>query len=304
MFRSGRKCGFTLVELLVVIAIIGILVALLLPAIQAAREAARRSQCGNNLKQWALAMQIYHDVHKALPMGMARVPRHTWVTTLWPHLEQSGLADSYDSNLGFWQAPNTIINSPDGLMNQVVPAYYCPSDRMGYWRADQYWRTRGNYVVNFGNTRAGGQAGSAPFGFNRSARLSHITDGLSNTMFLAEIIMALADNVWDCRGDIHNDDDGAFFATVNTPNSGLDACIICNSPQSNQYLPPCTSVPSGTGRFNNSATSPTVSSRSLHPGGAQVAMGDGGVRFVASSIALNVWQAIGSSQGGESESLP
>jgi prepilin-type N-terminal cleavage/methylation domain-containing protein len=301
MFRHKSGRGFTLVELLVVIAIIGILVALLLPAIQAAREAARRSQCSNHLKQWALAMQSYHDIHKSLPLGMARTPRHTWVVSLWPQIEQAGLADAYDPNLGFWQPPNTITNSPNGLINQQVPVYYCPSDRKGFWRADQYWRTRGNYVVNFGNTRATGSAATAPFGFDRSSRLGDITDGLANTMFLAEVIMAVADNQWDCRGDVHNDDDGAFFATVNTPNSGIDACIICTPPPGTPYLPPCTLTST---RFNNSATSPAVSARSLHPGGAQVAMGDGTVRFVNSSIALNVWQAAGSSQGGEAASLP
>mgnify|MGYP001138020239 CR=1 FL=1 len=122
MFGCRRHGGFTLVELLVVIAIIGILVALLLPAIQAAREAARRTECSNNLKQWALAMQVYHDIHKSLPIGMARTPRHTWVVSLWPHLEQTGLTESYDPKVGFWQPPNTITNSVDGLMNQRVPA--------------------------------------------------------------------------------------------------------------------------------------------------------------------------------------
>lgn len=304
MFHSPGNRGFTLVELLVVIAIIGILVALLLPAIQAAREAARRSQCSNNLKQWALAMQLYHDSHKILPMGMARVPRHTWVVSLWPHLEQSGLADSYDPKVGFWQPPNTITSSEAGLMNQRVPVYYCPSDRGGFWRADVYWRTRGNYVVNFGNTRVVGSAASAPFGFDRSSRLSEVIDGLSNTMSVAEVIMALEDNLWDCRGDIHNDDDGSFFATVNTPNSGVDSCVICTPSLSSQYLPACATAPFTSPRFPGTATAPAVSSRSMHPGGVQVAMCDGAVRFVTSSIALNVWQAAGSSMGAETESLP
>jgi len=296
--------GFTLIELLVVISVIGILIALLLPSVQSAREAARRAQCSNNLKQWALAMQLYHDIHNRLPIGMARTPRHTWVVSLWPHLEQSGLTESYDSALGFWQPPNTITNSEAGLMNQTVPVYYCPSDRMGFWRGDQYWRTRGNYVVNFGNTRISGNAATAPFAFDRSSRLRDMVDGLSNTMFLAEVIMALADNLWDCRGDIHNDDDGAFFATVNTPNSGVDSCVICTPSLSDQYLPACTTAPFTSPRFPNTATAPAVSSRSFHPGGVQVAMGDGAVRFVTSSIALNVWQSAGSSHGGEAESLP
>ena len=118
MSRRQRPHGFTLVELLVVIAIIGILVALLLPAVQAAREASRRAQCGSNLKQWGVAMQTYHDIHRSLPIGMARTPRPTWVFSLLPQVEQASLYEAYDQKLGFWQPPKIITNSADGLMNQ------------------------------------------------------------------------------------------------------------------------------------------------------------------------------------------
>lgn len=298
-----RSHGFTLVELLVVIAIIGILVALLLPAVQAAREASRRSQCGSNLKQWGVAMQTYHDIYKSLPIGMARTPRHTWVFSLLAQVEQTSVFESYDQKVGFWQPPNTISNSPDGLMNQQVPVYFCPSDRQGYWRADQYWRTRGNFVVNFGNTRAAAGLDSAPFAFDRSSRFSDIADGLSNTLLLAEVIMSKGDNLWDCRGDFHNDDDGAFFATVNTPNSGVDGCVIC-TPSAGLFPPPCAAVPWTSPRFNNTASSPAVSTRSFHPGGVQATLADGAVRFVSNDIALSVWQAAGSARGGEAEKLP
>jgi prepilin-type N-terminal cleavage/methylation domain-containing protein len=298
MSCRGRGSGFTLVELLVVIAIIGILVALLLPAVQAAREASRRSQCGSHLKQWGLALQTYHDIHKRLPIGATRTPRHTWVVSLLPQVEQSTIFQAYDQNVGFWQPPNTVSNSVAGLMNAQVPIYFCPSDRKGYWRADQYWRTRGNYVANFGNTQAAGSAGSAPFGFDRSARFGDIIDGLSQTLVVAEVIMAAQDDQWDCRGDVHNDDDGMLFATVNTPNSGVDSCVICTTSPGTRIPPPCIAGAGGWPR-------PTaVSSRSQHPGGVQAALADGAVRFVSSDIALNVWQAAGSSQGGESERLP
>jgi len=302
--KPFSRGAFTLVELLVVITIIGILIALLLPAVQAAREAARRSLCSNNLKQWGLAIQTYHDAHRALPIGMARTPRHTWVVSLLPQVEQSVIYQAYDQRVGFWQPPNTITNSTAGLMNVQVPIYFCPSDRPGYWRGDIYWRTRGNYLVNFGNTRASGAAATAPFGFDVSFRQVDVEDGLSNTLFMAEVIMALSDNLWDCRGDFHNDDDGAFFATVNTPNSGIDACVICTPSAGTPLVPPCVTAPFTWPRFNNSATSPAVSSRSKHPGGVQVALGDGSVRFIGSSIALSVWQALGSSQGVESVGMP
>ncbi len=303
MSRRQRPHGFTLVELLVVIAIIGILVALLLPAVQAAREASRRAQCGSNLKQWGVAMQTYHDIHRSLPIGMARTPRHTWVFSLLPQVEQASLYEAYDQKLGFWQPPNIITNSADGLMNQQVPVYFCPSNRQGYWRGDAYWRTRGNYVVNFGNTRAAAGFDSAPFGFDRASKLRDITDGLSNTLFLAEVIMAARDDLWDCRGDFHNDDDGAMFATVNTPNSGVDWCVVC-TPTAGVFPPPCATAAYTSPRFNNSASSPAVSSRRMHPGGVQVALGDGAVRFVSTDIALSVWQAAGSAQGAEADKLP
>lgn len=116
--------GFTLVELLVVIAIIGVLVALLLPAVQAAREAARRTQCQNNLKQIGLALQSYHDVRKAIPPS--RVPCHhgTWAVFLWPFLEQAAVAERWLDGKAYYAQPkeNTDVQ---------LAGYLCPSRRSG-----------------------------------------------------------------------------------------------------------------------------------------------------------------------------
>jgi len=131
--RTGwqRRHGFTLVELLVVIAIIGILIALLLPAVQAAREAARRSQCSNNMKQIGLAFQNYHDVSKTFPPravfgGPAIVPpatrlpyHHTWVEAILPFIEQAPLYNSVNHNLPVWG---------QSIVSTKVPAIHCPSD--------------------------------------------------------------------------------------------------------------------------------------------------------------------------------
>src|SRR5438105_8446614 len=104
-----KRAGFTLVELLVVIAIIGVLVALLLPAVQSARESSRRTKCTNNLKQLALAMHNFHDTNGRLPFAGSTVPvRQSWVSQLWPYCEQQGAAGSYDYNKGFHEVPNTV----------------------------------------------------------------------------------------------------------------------------------------------------------------------------------------------------
>jgi len=120
--RTARKRGFTLVELLVVIAIIGVLVSLLLPAVQAAREASRRSQCANQLRQLAIAVQLYHDSNRGLPRSRMVCFHGTWASELWPFLEQSTLASAWDVEKSFWFQP------PEVLQAQVA-TYYLPSRR-------------------------------------------------------------------------------------------------------------------------------------------------------------------------------
>src|SRR5450631_2570764 len=106
-----QRSAFTLIELLVVIAIIAILIALLVPAVQKVRAAAARTQCLNNLKQWAIAMQAYHDVNKHLPLGSSGNPRQTWVMYLWPYIDQGPLASKNDLTQHFYVPPGTIANT-------------------------------------------------------------------------------------------------------------------------------------------------------------------------------------------------
>ncbi len=292
--------AFTLVELLVVIAIIGVLVALLLPAVQSARAAARRTQCMNNLKQWGLAVQNYENALGKLPYGTISdggtsingQDRKTFVVALWPYMEQSNVNDIYDDSLPFWH----IDNEAARLVQ--VPYYYCPEDGPGYWRANQYQFALGNYVVNFGNAnflQNEPQFLPAPFGdFSNGegvqTKMSQVTDGLSNTVFMAEIVQMESETDYDVRGSIFNNTAGACnFMTKSTPNSGLDVCL-CSGPNSKTYPGPCR---------NRSAPDGWVSARSLHPGGVMAMLGDGSVSFAADSIALDVWQAYGSISGHE-----
>ncbi len=291
--------AFTLVELLVVIAIIGILVALLLPAVQAAREAARRTQCVNNLKQWGLSMHNHHDTYKRFPIGAQNNPRRTFVMHLWQFMEQGNLTDKNDLTKPFHDPPGTIHNTMDGLCGQYVELYYCPSDSGADLTEGQYRRRRGNYVINWGSVTYGSAPPTtgAPFGHEGGDRakpiktkMASITDGTSNTLLMSEYLMAKASGDTDWRGDIHNDDGVFKFMTLNTPNASTPDVVNTAVANTDPRMPVTTS-----GSQHNTA-------RSRHPGGVNALLGDGSVRFITNTISLTTWQALGSTQGGEATS--
>ena len=333
---GGGFRGFTLVELLVVIAIIGMLIALLLPAVQAAREAARRMQCTNHLKQYGLAMHNYADINSFVlpwgnthPVGQAfpdapnpRV-RGTWVPRIFPFIEQTALYDRYDFTRAFHVMPNCAQNTTDETPTSArVNIYYCPSDRPGaMWRGDVHNYRRGNYVVNMGNdwfwTTASGVNfpyknntaanpwRGAPFIFMHRVPMTEITDGLSNTMLLSELLMA-PDSDFDFRGGVFNDEGpGHSFMTVTGPNSRTpDSCIcrpggVSGVGPSNVPKMPCNNligVTSGDERWQ--------AARSNHVGGVNVCRADGSVVFVAETISIGTWRAAGATRSGESVTLP
>jgi prepilin-type N-terminal cleavage/methylation domain-containing protein/prepilin-type processing-associated H-X9-DG protein len=298
--HARARFGFTLVELLVVIAIIGVLVALLLPAVQAAREASRRTKCVNHLKQFGLAMQNHHDTYLKLPYAGTTTPvRRSWVSHLWPFFEQSALRDKYDINVGFHQPPNIVPSTFNGLLCTKIPLYYCPSDRPNaMWQGDTHWRTRGNYVVNWGpvtQPAASTPQAWGPFGYTnfastnlpRETQLKEIVDGLSNTLLMSEVTYVKRDTSPDQRGDVNNDQGANRFMTINTPNRGTDAMDgpWCET----QPDMPCTGA-SANGHYT---------ARSRHPGGVNAALCDGSVRFVTNAVSLSTWQAVGTMNGND-----
>jgi prepilin-type N-terminal cleavage/methylation domain-containing protein len=305
--HRAAAAAFTLVELLVVIAIIGILVSMLLPAVQSAREAARRMQCSNHLKQWGLAMLNYEVAQKTLNYpnsrnggttdcaGVGTRQRISYPPFLWPYIEQQNLFDKYDFKLPFHHPYNQAQNTGNEPWVKVqVPLYFCPSDRKGMWisPADDHNRSRGNYVLNWGaadfcqNETAYPNYKPSPFGPNRAAAVMEVRDGMSNTLLMSETLQAINDAHFDFRGDILNDDIAAAqFMTINTPNSTVpdqNVCVDLLRPS------PCTT-----------AGNKIQAARSNHPGGVLAVSGDGSVRFFSNSIDLNTWQALGSMAGGE-----
>jgi prepilin-type N-terminal cleavage/methylation domain-containing protein/prepilin-type processing-associated H-X9-DG protein len=328
--RSRRRFGFTLIELLVVIAIIAVLIALLLPAVQAAREAARRTQCVNNLKQFGIAMHNYHDVMGTFPIGAMgiRSPklyasagdptgtynRRTWAFMILPYLEKGSIFQAINFSLPF--------NPPTGAANNTVSGtllagFSCPSDP-NFNQVDQNNRREGNYVVNWGNVSwyqnmnsnfnpmtgannpfpGGGPPvgfGSAPFTMDKSYGIQAISDGTSNTLLMAEVIIGQTQgsNGYEHRGDVYNDDyNCAMFMAYTPPNSRFPDWIqssYCQYPYASN--PPCTKASGSQPYFN--------ASRSRHPGGVNALMADGSVKFAKDTVNVNTWRALSTSQGGE-----
>jgi prepilin-type N-terminal cleavage/methylation domain-containing protein/prepilin-type processing-associated H-X9-DG protein len=296
--------GFTLIELLVVIAIIAILIGLLLPAVQKVREAAARTKCQNNLKQWALATHNYHGAYGKLPPGHNSNPRHTWVPYLWPFIEQQNLAAiaGNPDQMVFYAAPAMINYTMNGPTGALVSQYRCPSD-FGSNLDDttqEYCRARGNYVVNWGPNGIDYGAPAvpnAPFGdLNNNPATPQLTtllgilDGTSNTLMMSECLMPPSHDDDDWRGDFLNDEGEFCFSSLVTPNSSSPDLI-----DSGWYVP-------NTDPLMPAATASTqqyYAARSRHLGGVNVAMCDGSVRFVANSVSLSTWKAASTAIGGD-----
>lgn len=206
--RRQRSPGFTLVELLVVITIIGILIALLLPAVQAAREAARRTGCTNNVKQLALALHNYHSISGSFPPGIVGGWGHSWGANILPQLEQKPLADTiFWGDRGNWYDSDPVSLSLQNLARARISGFRCPSQSGSLsenWVISNRFKT--NYLCNAGsNVMIDDFASSPTVDMSRSngvvlanyctnawqtVQIGDIRDGTSNTLLVGEAIYA------------------------------------------------------------------------------------------------------------------
>lgn len=194
---NRKRCGFTLIELLVVIAIIAILIALLLPAVQMAREAARRTQCKNNLKQLGLALHNYHETHSRLPLlASDSVYGYSPSAQLLPYIDQANLHNLIDFRQPLLSGPAwaaTLNPAFADIAGLALPLFMCPSDAGNVYYTDSngdIWAGT-NYMVNGGsglNTQYCSTANDGLFWRGSSTQFRDITDGTSNTIFMAETL--------------------------------------------------------------------------------------------------------------------
>ena len=298
--RQPSQCGFTLIELLVVIAIIAILIALLLPAVQQAREAARRSQCKNNLKQIGLALANYESTYRSYPAGRLGCdgitsgpcngnPNYTRVgisafVMLLPQLEATALYQQFDLNDLAWGPSATWPTSNKAAVESRPKVYVCPSDVSApFVVSNGLNAATGSYALvggSFGPSKGIGDqvkiTNNGPFNYKIAYAPRDITDGLSNTMFVGEVFESdtnKSTNIWTLTGR-------------------LESCLR------NTENPPNT--PPGTGITTSPYGAPLNGAfGSQHVGGAQFLFGDGHVSFLSENISLAVYRALSTREYGD-----
>ncbi|MCA9035264.1 MAG: DUF1559 domain-containing protein [Planctomycetaceae bacterium] len=320
--KSLNRRGFTLIELLVVIAIIAILIALLLPAVQQAREAARRTQCKNNLKQLGLALHNYHDVYNHFPINYSTTftldnTTMSWLVGILPYIEQANLFNQVDPNFGINNdprspTPNTVtpVNPSNGwVAKQPIPAFRCPSDTSdallggranygGTWAVNSYKGVAGaNWAwgswtspAAFNNTRWG----TSNNGLDRGNGILFRGNGFPYSNNMSKITdgtsntLAIGEVV--ARYCTHtwwwwfN----GSTATCSIPLNAPGVCAGAANVTKDQGLVNCA------GDWPNN-----YSFKSQHVGGGQFALCDGSVKFISENIDLNLYRSIATIAGGE-----
>ncbi|PQO33432.1 prepilin-type cleavage/methylation domain-containing protein [Blastopirellula marina] len=273
---TKKKSAFTLVELLVVIAIIGVLIALLLPAVQQAREAARRTQCNNNLKQLGLAMHNYHDTFQSLPAGWIDVGSSNnymgWGTFLLPFVEQSALYDEMKAAGAYKQAWFNIT-AMDPFAKTVVDAFICPSDPSGGLNSHLHDYGKSNYTGVGGAHYLKGSGANGTFYDNSFVKFRDMTDGLSNVAMVGERSTLLKSGWTQKKG------------TLWIGGSTSSEYYLNNAIVSSGYY----SINGAAGSFNFT---------SAHPGGAIFLFGDGSAHFLSETIDGTTYRNLGSISDG------
>jgi prepilin-type N-terminal cleavage/methylation domain-containing protein/prepilin-type processing-associated H-X9-DG protein len=326
MFKSKPK-GFTLIELLVVIAIIAVLVAILLPAVQQAREAARRSNCSNNLKQLGIALHSYHETHGCFPISIAPSVRDSSVTGAWrgfsvqalllPYMDQAAIYNKLDFNNRYDEAPNTNTD-----VRAKIAAFICPSDLAYIGGATE---PGNNYLISAGPSTFWGVGDADKAGFakhNRVVRMADLMDGASNVVAVSEATTGAAAGAYDLRRSLVRNQafPGGFADSFTTPallNQYGQQCLggttnlhlhvrsqwmngIGGQTIFNTLNPPNTPNPDchpcgGCGWYDSKGI---WSARSRHVGGVNVTLADGSVRFVGDGIDTLTWQQVGGAGDG------
>ena len=324
-FRISRRSAFTLIELLVVIAIIAVLIALLLPAVQQAREAARRTQCKNNLKQLGLSLHNYHGTYNCFPFAQetgnscpGNVNFNEWsaISQLLPYFDQAPLYNLINFSTGISADSNCNPDSTNKIpVFTELAALRCPTDPQkntsGVGGATNYMVNKGSGIIWLGPTgpNTGFQEQNGVMYYQSCVRIGDITDGSSNTAAFSE--RCLTDS------NLANVDPVAdvFFSTAQ-PTTQADAMALCAaldiySPAS--QFPLFMGAPWAHGQHcylhvngpNTrscgffTALRATMPPSSKHVGGVHLQMADGSVRFASNSIDIAVWRALGSRNGGE-----
>ena len=328
--QSPARSGFTLVELLVVIAIIGILIALLLPAVQAAREAARRSQCNNNLKQLALGLHNYHDINKRLPnnhggrfpvtpSSVAQITGASygsgsqgisWMTKVLPFIEQGNLYNQvkFDVTNGKEDSPLSV-SANTAVAATVVPAFLCPSDNNEEGIMGGRANVGGNWGVNNYKAVAGGN-----WAWGDHTNIKQLKGRWYNQTNGLDLGTGII-----CRNDTNRRANRTRFADIEDGTSNTFAIgeavpkwcnhtwwwwwnattATCGVPLNYRKNIATVNLDASLGDWPRN-----YSFFSRHPGGANFAMADGSVRFVQDSVAIGVYRSVAAMSDKAAVSLP
>ncbi len=325
------RCAFTIIELLVVIAVVGVLIGLLLPAVQSAREASRRMSCGNNMRQIGIAMHNHHASLNHLPAGAIAkqyddVPSTPWTFYRWsalamlsPYLENTAAFESLDLSKPLYTATLGITPENVAGSSAVVPTFLCPSDSFRQLHPS-FGPT--NYAVCTGSGAGGGTPIDTDgiFYVNSKTRIGDIADGSSQTIAMSESLLGVS-------GSQERDPQTAYRFWIVAPLSES----ICRSAPSwnvtdprgfswvngeyrttlyNHHLPPnapthdCIGTLMSGGHARVFTPFGWRTARSRHLGGVVALRADGSITFIADQIDLDLWRAVSTRMGRESVSTP